>query len=463
MSERRRETMFAAGLVAVLAAGLAFDARSVEVDPGRVRPAPGARFLARSVFCPGAVAGHQADVDLVVTSIGGGELSVGIEPQEEETVDVPARGTLMYDVGDNAPSDVVGYGAPASVGVLTTTDRPGAGAGAARCSETAHTRWYFASGSASITVDERILVYNPFPDEAVVRVSLFTPSGEQNRALLSDVPVPAQDFTVIELNEAVRVQRTLAVRVVAERGRVVAWRQMFVSDKERASGLHFSLGAPEPAMSWYFPEGLVGGGTTERISILNPNDEEAVATVTLAVGREEVLSPPDLIELAIPPRSQVNVPVGRYVEAGDEAIPVSATVRVANDVAVVAEREVVYDSDDVKGVGAELGSTDVARRWLVAPAAVEPGADAIAILNPSTEEASVTIRLLDRRGVEIALVGLEPIDIGPGGRVRIPIARWTKGRPALVFVEATAPVVAERFSVSRAQADVATIMGVPLR
>ncbi|HVM12262.1 MAG TPA: DUF5719 family protein [Actinomycetota bacterium] len=461
MTERRREAYFAAGVGLLLAAGLVLDLTSGDVPPAEAEAGGRGGFEAHSVFCPGAVAGGAADVDLVIVAPEGDRLAVGIEPQEGETAEVPREGALIYDVSGSEPADIVGYGAPAGVAVLTSTERPGAGAGAAGCARTAGANWYFAAGSASLEADERILLYNPFPDEAVVRLSLFTPEGEQTKASLADVAVPANAFTVVPLNEKVGVENTLAVHVAAERGRVVAWRQTFVSGRDRVPGMAFSLGAARPSALWHFPDGAVGGGSSERISILNPSQEEAVVAISLAVGRDEVVAPPDLMELAVPPRSQLVVGLGAHVETGDEPVAVAASVRSVNDVPVVAEREVVVDGAEGRGIAAEVGSSADALRWLVPPAARNSSADAIAILNPATEPATVSLRLLDRNGVEIAAPGLEAVEIGPGGRVRIPVARWTAGKPVLALVDATVPVVVERSAI--AAGDAVALMGLPLR
>lgn len=461
MNERRRERAFAGALVAVLLVGVSLDLAVGEVEPGGEEAAERSTFHARSIFCPGSVPPGGADLDFLVTAPWDEGLTVGIEPHGDEPVRVAPSGGLFYDVSGGGPSDVVGYGGPASVSVAATTERPGTGAAAAACASAAGVTWYFASGSASIHVDERILLYNPFPDEAVVRIHLFTPKGEEARASLADIAVPALDFAAVKLNKKVGVRKTLAVQVRAERGRVVAWRQMFVDGKEGPGGVELSLGAPEPAAVWHFPEGAAGGGAREHISILNPSEKEAVVALTLAVGRAKVLSPPDLMELAIPPRSQVNVPVGDHVKAGDEPVAVGVTVRSVNDVPVVAEREVSYDSDEGRGVAAEVGASVSSERWMAPPPVRKAAEDALSILNPSTEEALVKLRLVDLDGHHVATPGLGAVAIGPGGRARVPVARWTDGVPVLAFVDSDVPVVVERFAATAS--DVASLMGVPLR
>jgi hypothetical protein len=464
VTDRRGEVTFAGILVALLLLGVALDVGSSEVPPARGGSLDASTFRARSIFCPGAVSGAAAALDLVIAAPTDDPLTVGIEPHEDAPADVSPFGGLLYDVGNGEPTDVVGYGGFATAHAMTTTERPGAGAGAAGCAGAAGETWYFAAGSASLDVDERVLLYNPFPDEAVVRIVLFTPKGEMSKASLADIPVPSRSFTVVELNEAVQVEegRTLALQVQAERGRVVAWRQMFVADEDRPTGMEFSLGAPKAAAAWHFPEGAVGGGAAERISILNPSEEEAVVAITLAVDRAKVLSPPDLMEVAVPPRSQTNVRVADYLKTGDEPRAVSATVRSINEVPVVAEREVSYDSDAGVGVAAEVGATAESERWIAPPAATEAAEDALSILNPSTDEAQVTVRLLGMDGIEMATPGLADPEIGPGGRIRIPLARWTGGAPVLAFVESSVPVVVERFAFERAARDVTSVMGVPL-
>src|ERR671918_2847061 len=187
--ERFREGTVGVLLLSALAGGLALDLGSDGVDPGRGTPVEGPRFEERALFCPPAAGGKTVTGRLTVASESGDELDVEVSPQLTEPLSLEGGHTRTVDVVD--PTNVVGRGGAAFASAMSAFSEPVAGRGAAPCSRTASSRWYFGEGSSILGFDERLLVYNPFPDEAVVAVSFLTPAGTREPANLSDVGVPA--------------------------------------------------------------------------------------------------------------------------------------------------------------------------------------------------------------------------------------------------------------------------------
>lgn len=459
MSERTRQLALVAALLAVIVAGVAFDRVSEGVTaPSIPSSAPGGRFATKAVFCPPAPAKADVATKLAVSSTATEPLEVGIEPARENVIDLePGRSFVqpVKDVGLN----VVGYGAPVSATALSSYFSPVAGSGAGLCSPQASEQWIFPEGSSALRHDERLLIFNPFEDEAVVKVTFVTPSGELAPANLDDVAVPAGESVAVRVNNFVRARNVLSSELVAQRGRVVAWRTMAAEPEGLPDGIQFTLGAPRSAEAWYFPEGGLGEGFDERISIVNPSDEEALVTVTLITG-EQTVQPPGLSEITVPARSSTRLSLEKSAgRKKDDGVGVSAIVQSTNGVEVVAGRTVYYSARDLEGVGSETGATTASAAWLLGPATAKPTTDSVVVMNPRPENASVSISLLQVNGPPLTPKELQDVTVPGGLRLKIPVGQFSAGRPLTALLRASSPVLAERFSFSEATGDVATVMG----
>jgi hypothetical protein len=471
MSERMREGAYALAVVVAVALGLAFDALSSDVE--RTEPASfkGELVQSRAVFCAPSSA-DRGEVNVVVAETSGSRDSrVGVESalptaaEAEATKEPPAEVAAGNDFiaasEGNEATDVIGYDAPIAGGSALTTTKPLQGAAAAQCSPDAGETWFFAAGSTTLDSDQRILLYNPFPDEAVVRLGFYTPEGLETKTSLSDVAVPAGSWKSVAINEVLRTEPAVAVEIKADRGRVVAWREMFSKPKEAPHGVQLTLGARSVARRWYFPDGAVGDGYSERIAIVNPNRRQAIVEITLASG-EETIQPADLIDVSIPGRSSATFPLADARTGIKDATGVSATVRSTNGVGIVAERTIRY-ATDTTGATAELGASTTATRWLLSPASLSPTTDAVALYNPGVRGARVRIVMLDVEGDPLRLGQLQDLRVPAGRRLRVRLEELTQNRPVTALVTASGRIVAERFSYSSRDGDAAAVMGLPLK
>jgi hypothetical protein len=454
--EHFREGTVGVLLLSALAGGLAFDLGSAGVEHRQETPIGGVRFEERALFCPPPPARKSVTAKLTMASESGEDLLVEVSPQQPEPSTLDGGHTRVVDVGD--PADVIGRGGPVFAGATNVYSKPVAGAGAARCSRTASSRWYFGEGSSLLGFDESLLIYNPFPDEAVVRVVFFTNVGESAKANLADVGIPAGEWRAIRVNEFILRQRTLAASVVAVRGRVVSWRAATVKGGG-ASGAQFSLGSPTADDIWYLPAGAVGEGISQRIAVLNPSEEEAVVTVQL-VTDDETLQPPKLVDLVIPARSSRSISLARSV-TGRQVVEggVGAIVRSTNGTDIVVEGTVSYDTRLLEGVASEMGVQEPEADWLLGPAAVASETDGAVLLNPGGEPASVSIELWFRDGEPRRPAALQDLEVRAGTRMRVHLQKWTGSQPVVAVVASDVPIVAGR--TASTSSDVATVMGLP--
>jgi hypothetical protein len=460
--ERFRDAYFALLLVVALAAGAAFDALGTDVAAGRPGTPAAPRFVERTQFCPpGAGKSPVTHISALPESSRG--LAVSVAPNHPDPSLVAPDHLLFGKTSEGTGADVVGYGGDVAAGVATAVTHPVRGAAAAPCTHVASTRWYFPAGSSELGADERILLYNPFPDEAVVALNFYTPTGPRSRTGLSDIAVPAGSFASVSVNDYIQVKSFLGVGAVAKRGRIVAWRELFDRRKDRPHGVQLSAGGYRASRQWYFPDGRLGTGAEETISVLNPSTtSEAVIDITLTTD-EGLIQVPALMDKPVPPGSAVTFSVAKAAGARVHGglAGVSAVVSSRNGVGVLAERTVWYSAGLTNGVASELGATTTARRWYAPPATWAPTTDAISVMNPTGEAATIDISLV-RDGDPRVPNQLQDIKVPSGGRIGVPLGAYTRGRAIGVIVESSGGVVVERFSYSAREGDAAAVMGSPV-
>jgi hypothetical protein len=444
----------AAVVVAVAAgAGVAAELQGEPVAaPQAARP--GSAVFQRAAFCPPI--GDAASGTLSVAAADR-DADVLIEPPRRVTA---LRGGRVVMVPARAsPTTVTGLGGRLGASATLSLEGRADGAAAVSCTEAASTEWFFPEGSSSLAADMRLLVFNPFLDEAVVRVTFYTPGGPKAKASLADVAVPSRRAVEIAVNEYIFRQSLLAVGIEAERGRVVAWRRLHVG-RRRARALLAGLGAPEPAPVWYLPEGGVGRGYDESVTLLNPTADEATVTLTV-VTSARVVQPARLVELAVPPGSSRRVDLFPADAGPRRGVGASVLVTSTNSTPVVAERVVAYSGAAGRGIASEVGAREAARRWFLGPAVARAARDHIAVMNAGSHAARVRVRLATGRR-SVSPPSLRAVRVPAGLRVTIDVSRWTGGEAWAVLLSADEPIVAERRAGSRSEADVAAVMGIPL-
>jgi hypothetical protein len=463
-----REIGFAIVVVVIALVGITIEVAGEPVAPGGPR-ATGDLFHERSIFCapvPGVRTNEGADIVADATAhqaIAGATADEGVLLGRDDSPEPPeqvAGNILDLALDKPVPAVFTGYGDPVYGATATSFRGPESGLAGAMCARAASDRWYFPFGSSARGFNEWILLYNPFPDEAVIKVTLVTAGGTRSPAGLSDVAVPAHSGTGVRLNDFQLQQKGLAVEVAAVRGRVVSWHTIYAQPEGRPAGVGMSLGAPRAAVDWYFPAGAVGSAQDERIAILNPSVDEALVTVSL-ITDDEAIQPPDLVEMEIPGRSSREINLGKEV-GGEKLGGASIAVRSVNEVPIVAEQAIWYSEDDFRGFSAEIGAASGAQNWWVGPAAAKPERDGLLMINTGESEATVDVTLLMLEGTPLTPAELSGLTIPPGGRLRVGLEDLTGRGLAVALVESSSDIAVERIAYSRTSNDVATVMGIPL-
>jgi len=447
-----------ATLIAVLILGAAFDGVTDETKPPEETPTESRIFTERAAFCPPNGDNTEGIVHLAASGSGDAPLTAGLDPSKDEPQDLGSE-ALFKDTADLAVG-IVGYGARLSASASTTYRKPLTGLGSARCSAEAATDWFFPQGSVALGYDERLILFNPFPDEAVVRVTFYTPDGPRSKANLADVAIPSGDATTLRMNKFILQENVLGTEITSVRGRFVAWKAVFGEAEGRPSGATLTLGATDTALQWYFPTGASGGGIEERITILNPSDEEALVDVSLTTDKRP-LPARGLVGLEVQAGSAKEISLSKALDDRDVGA-LSAQVRSTNGVEVVAERAVWYDTASFNGYASEIGASAPSTSLWLGPPAAKPSRDTVILLNVGDEEAEIDVELRRASGAPLKPGALQNLKVPTGGRGRIELSKWAEEEQVVALITSTTPIVAERIAYSGSTDDVATLMATPI-
>ena len=480
MTETRREINLVLAIAVVAALGLGADALSDSVSPPE-ETVVSDRHVERGTFCPPPVSEILKAQNAVATA---SETGVPIDYQDaaraaEAEPATPksstvAPGAFLLHNSEETALTAIGFGDRPIAGALQSWSAPAEGAGAALCSERPSNTWYFPAGSSELRFDERLLLFNPYPDEAVARVTLFTPTVARNPTSLSDVAVPSGGWTEVEVNEFVNTQKLLSARVETQRGRLIAWRVLFQKPEGGPFGASFTLGAPEASDTWYFPHGLIGDGASETLTILNPTEEEATVTIQTFSADLAFRRPDDLNEIRLEPGTSREINLARAgpsFKGNAESAHFSATVTTcplgagreeicpaSEQVPIVVERSLSVESGPFEGVSSEIGTPVLGDRLLLPPPAQNAGEDLLALFNGGTEPVDVQVKLLTLKGPETP-TPLTNLRVEPGRRVERSLDDFAELGPFFAVVTSSGPLTAERIARSVSGGDLVDVMG----
>jgi hypothetical protein len=241
--------------------------------------------------------------------------------------------------------------------------------------------WYLAEGSTGTGFESWVLVQNPNEAAATVALDYLTGAGKVGGPTLN-LP-PGSRATV---NIADTLPDTWSVSTFIKSNRpVVAERAMYGAGRTWG---HDSIGAAEPAMTWYLAEGSTGPGFETWILVENPGDYTAHVVLSFMTSGASVK------------RREVEVPAnsrGTYNVADTVPDRWSVSTRVQSDRPVVAERA-MYGSNRTWAHDS-VGVTEAATTWYLAEGSTGPGFETwILVQNPNTAPTEITISYLTPGG-----------------------------------------------------------------
>ena len=331
------------------------------------------------------------------------------------------------------------------------------------CATAASASWYLADGVT--TRDPRLtyLLYNPYPDDAIVDMEFATNEGPFSPQPLQGLVVRANSVRVVDITEQVRRRTAVAGTSSAARsGRLVLGRIQTFDGSAGREGFTSGVAAPTTAPVWFFPDGRRVPQVSERVIVFNPGDE--VAEIDIEVRPESTDDEPDEALATVVPLSVAPFSAGQYDITGDVGVVDgmhSIIVTSANGVPVVAERVTNLVADEgTRGISSLLGSRVAAASWLLAAGGTsDTVVEEVTVLNTGDQPASVQVSRLDADG--FVPVG-DALEVAAGGVVQLRVNDEIDEMPMTLLVEADGPIVVERGLIFREEAGTSRQLGVPL-
>ena len=452
----RRQLAGVVVVVAALAAALIAD-RSIGSGqaPAAAAPAPATPTMAATEatssawYCPplGASVTSSAAGSLTIANPSAAAVAVVITAVPSSGAPVVSDRVLgpysrtsvrLQDLapGDYTAATVVFEG---SGGAVEEEVQGRLGDSIAPCASTSSDRWYFPTGATDDNASEYLSLYNPYPQPAIADLSFETDQGPFNPDAFQAIVVPGGGFNVIDIGARVRSRTAVSTTVDVRSGRLVVAELQELSNLSRRGprGLALTLGTPAPRTTWYFADGRVNSGVTERFDVFNPGNTEADVSAAPTLDQGSA----DPFDLTVPPQATVSLEVdqqARIPPGIGEAWVLTST----NGVPVVAERVIVSrPPTSTTGVADATGVAAPARRWVFAAGAAALGnEERVVVFDPGGQPAHVSVTASS--GGQATT--LRSLTVAPDGRAQVDIGQIDPGAVVVLDVTADVPVVAER-------------------
>jgi Family of unknown function (DUF5719) len=483
-----------------------------------VRPAPGmpavasGDALASTWYCAAGTGDQGGMADHSVTVLNHGDRGVGVtvtvyggllassSPTTAEDPDAPpppaaapapgarrfqlaAHDRVELRLGNLVPAPLVAALVEAEGGPVAVEHRVVGphGVDVGPCASATAPVWHLASGATTRDAREVVVLFNPFPTDAIVDIAFETDAGSREPVRFQGFPVAAGTVVGVDIGDDVAREPQVSATLRTRTGRVVAERLQEFDGSLGPEGLAVALGVPEASTTWAFADGGVADGRTERIVVYNPSEERAEVEVRVLPTIDEPAPAPQPFRLSIRAGTFTVVDYGaeERVAVGVEHATV---VRSTNGVPVVAERALSHVGEPGRGgdeggdkggdeggdeSAGDVGAGDVAdgpgavvaaTRWAFPSPVHDPEAGVrFVVFNPDPERSVPVTLFAVANGRETRVDADADAVVAPGGRFAL-------GDDAGGFswvVEAGAPVVVERVLVRDGGVRLATGPGIP--
>ena len=357
------------------------------------------------------------------------------------TVDVDPRSHVVVDLDAivTAPfvSAMVEVDRPEVV--VEQVSRHPAGDAVTACTTTTSSEWYVADGFTASGSDLRLLVTNPYPTAAIVDVEVSTTAGPRTPGELQGYVVPPNSLRILNLEDAgFRDEPVVAVSLIATTGRVVVAKDQHYLGAGRLGHLT-TLASPAMDDEWWFADGAVGSGVTERLVIFNPTDTDVQADVVV-LGVPGLEAAYDSTSLTVPSREVVSFDVAGVpgLVDGSHALLVTTWSGPALVVERVVTRPVGQSvvSSTVLGAQGEA----LANEWFASITSTDGTRPSLVVFNASAESVTVDVSSIGPGGLE-PVASLTGLTLDANERQEIVLGD-VAGRP--IVVVASDVVVVER-------------------
>ncbi len=330
------------------------------------------------------------------------------------------------------------------------------------CATGAAPEWHFAWGDTTVDARELLVLFNPFPQDAIVDGRFSTEDGIREPVRFDGLVVPGRGTIGIDLGDDVTRREEVAATITARSGRIVVDRILRL-DGETERGLTVQTGVPRAQEAWVYPDGFRGEGIREEFVVYNPSDEVAEAELSFVVDDPETNGIPEPLSLSLAPGTH------QVIDPGvDERVPAdvahSSILRSENGVPLVAERVVYSDRTNRRGVTVTTGSPVESQTWTFAAGAADASNDEFLVLINLDPQVLATVDVVAIAGGQrLPVAALTDIELAPGERRLVSLDENTDSESLPLDVTSSEPIVVERglYEVGDEALGMSNAVGVP--
>lgn len=416
-------------------------------------------LITATYYCPGLpAASSTTGGEVVITNPTDVPVTGQIEPYTAATtlgaeippqsVTIGARSQQEFALDTLAPSGYVGVTVEiAHNGVAVEQRTHGAtGTSIAPCTPDASQNWYFADGVTGDGATYDLVLTNPFPDEAVLDMTINAGSVVRQPPAYQGYVIPPKSVAVISIDATARNEPQLSIVLHSRRGRFVAAKMQSFSTKTRG-GFSLSLGAPSAAIDWYFADGEKNTGVTETYSILNPTDTDVDVDISLTDST------------GVLPAVRTTVPTGQtiVVDVAAQFVDGSGTSTVANGAhsvtisvatlgataGVVVERALTRTVSNTVYTTTVIGSQFSSETWWAPQGVPVATQSALIVTNTSGQAGTFSVNAVGPGGAN-PITGLENVPLAAGATVPVDLTAAGAVNVPIVIKSTTLPLVVEQ-------------------
>jgi hypothetical protein len=200
--------------------------------------------------------------------------------------------------------------------------------------------WFLAAGASRAGFDTWLLVENPGPAPASVKVSFITDTGSVVTQPLFVLPHARSSL----YTDPLVPDAAYGIRVDSDQPIVVERSVYFSND----TAGYDSAAMPSPATEWFLPDGSTTGSFEEQLAVLNPQAQAVNVQVDF---RTESGDPPPPQRFSVAATSRFTMDINPY------ALDTNVSLRVTSDKPIVVERVSYFARPTGLGATSSTGLT----------------------------------------------------------------------------------------------------------
>ncbi len=339
----------------------------------------------------------------------------------------------------------------------------GSGSDTRPCVDRAAGTWYEPWGATDRGGEMTMVLFNPFPEDAVADLVFATENGVRESLDFVAVVVPGRSVKPLLIGSGVvdvdavqtpadddpeagriTVASRVSTAVNVRSGRLIAERLQTYDGSGERRGMVVGAAAPSIADAWMYPVGTLREGQRSTVVVFNPTEERAEVDVEIISDEENPVEP---FRLTVLPGQNQSIELSgesRLEGLSDFAM----IVRSVNGVGVVSSRVDAgppsVGDDSVSGLTSTIGTPVVGDSFVLGiPESEVTSGSQVVIANPGGDAIAVVSVEHVSDGERTVLPGLENLEVGIGRRVVIDLAELEVDSGALV-IGSSAPVAVGR-------------------